>query len=56
MDSEHQIIGIIVVTHRLARGIIAKVDGQARWFPNLAAVFRAALALQDASGHERNRP
>ena len=48
MENDRRIIATIVVTHNLSKGIIAKVNGRARWFPDLAAVFRAALALQDA--------
>ena len=48
MEQDRPIIATIVVTHQLPRCVIAKVNGQAHWFPDLAAVFRAALALQDA--------
>jgi len=49
MNNQSPIVGTIVVTHRLPRGIIAQVDGQTRWFRSLEAVFRAALALLDAA-------
>jgi hypothetical protein len=49
MNTENPIVGTIVVTHRLPRGVIARVDGQTRWFRSLDAVFRAALALLDAA-------
>jgi hypothetical protein len=49
MNNESPIVGTIVVTHQLPRGIIAQVDGQTRWFRSLDAVFRAALALLDAA-------
>ena len=49
MTNRSPIVGTIVVTHRLPRGVIARVDGQARWFRNLEAVFRAALALLGAA-------
>jgi hypothetical protein len=49
MNTENPIVGIIVVTHRMPRGVIAQVDGQTRWFRSLDAVFRAALALLDAA-------
>jgi hypothetical protein len=49
MNNESPIVGTIVVTHRLPRGVIARVDGQTRWFRSLDAVFRAALALLDAA-------
>jgi len=49
MNNESPIVGTIVVTHRLPRGVIAQVDGQPRWFRSLDAVFRAALALLDAA-------
>ena len=61
MNNQSPIVGTIVVTHRLPRGIIARVDGQTRWFRSLDAVFRAALALLDAAAdttvpQERNGP
>jgi len=61
MNNESNIVGTIVVTHRLPRGIIAQVDGQTRWFRSLEAVFRAALALLDAAvettmSQERKEP
>ena len=49
MNNQSPIVGTIVVTHRLPRGVIARVDGQTRWFRGLDAVFRAALALLDAA-------
>lgn len=49
MTTESPIVGIIVVTHRLPRGVIAQVDDQTRWFRSLDAVFRAALALLDVT-------
>ena len=61
MNNQSPIVGTIVVTHRLPRGVIARVDGQTRWFPSLDAVFRTALALLDAEveatvPQERKRP
>jgi len=50
MTTDTPIVGTVVVTHQLARGVIARVDGQARWFPSLPAVFHAAVALLDAAG------
>jgi hypothetical protein len=50
MEDNRPITGTIVVMHKLPRGILARVNGQMQWFPDLAAVFRAALTLQ-ASGH-----
>lgn len=50
MTTDTHIVGTVVVTHQLARGVIARVDGQTRWFPSLPAVFRAAVALLDAAG------
>jgi len=47
MEDNRPIVGTIVVTHHLPQGTVARVNGQVQWFPNLAAVFRAALALQD---------
>ena len=47
MEDNRPITGTIVVTHYLARGILVRVNGQVRWFPDLAAVFRAALTLLD---------
>jgi hypothetical protein len=49
MNTESPIVGTIVVTHRLPRGVIAQIDGQTRWFRSLDAVFRAALAQLDAA-------
>jgi hypothetical protein len=49
MTTESPIVGTIVVAHRLPRGVIARVDGQTRWFRSLDAVFRAALALLDVA-------
>jgi len=49
MNNQSPIVGTIVVTHRLPRGVIVQVDGQTRWFRSLDAVFRAALALLDAA-------
>ena len=49
MTTDTPIVGTVVVTRQLARGIIAQVDGQTRWFRSLDAVFRAALALLDAA-------
>lgn len=61
MNNQSPIVGTIVVTHRLPRGVIARIDGQTRWFRSLDAVFRAALALLDAAvetpmTQERKRP
>ena len=53
MEQDRQIVATIVVTHQLPRCVIAKVNGQARWFPDLSAVFRHALALQDHHGRDR---
>jgi hypothetical protein len=47
MNNQSPIVSAIVVTHRLPRGVIARVDGQTRWFRSLDAVFRTALALLD---------
>ena len=47
MEDNRPITGTIVVMHKLPRGILARVNGQVRWFPDLAAVFRAALTLLD---------
>ncbi len=49
MNNESPIVGTIVVTHRLPRGVIARVNGQQHTFGSLEAVFRAALALLDAA-------
>ena len=49
MNNQSPIVSAIVVTHRLPRGVIARVDGQTRWFRSLDAVFRAALALLDTA-------
>ncbi|MBN1658005.1 MAG: hypothetical protein JXA93_06360 [Anaerolineae bacterium] len=63
MEQERQIVATIIVTHYLPRCVIAKVNGQAHQFPDLSAVFRQALALQDHNGQgvdkeraPRNRP
>jgi hypothetical protein len=50
MNTDTPIVGTVVVTRQLARGVIARVDGRVRWFPSLPAVFRAAVALLDAAG------
>ena len=47
MEDNRPITGTIVVMHKLPRGILAQVNGQMQWFPDLAAVFRAALTLLD---------
>ena len=63
MEEERPIIATVVVTHRLPKCVIAKINGQAHQFPDLNAVFRQALALQDGNGQSvdeerapRNRP
>jgi hypothetical protein len=53
MEKNRPIVATIVVTHQLPRGIIAKVNGQAQWFPNLAALFRTALTIQDGGVKDR---
>ena len=54
MEDNRPITGSIVVMHNLPRGILARVNGQVRWFPDLAAVFRAALTLLDRE-HQAGR-
>lgn len=56
MENERRIMATIVVTHQLPRCVIAKVNGQARWFPDLSAVFRQALVLQDNNGQDLDGP
>jgi hypothetical protein len=42
------IVGTVTVTHETPHGILAKVDGRTRLFPNRQALFRAAVELLDA--------
>ena len=50
MTTDPRTVSTVVVTYQLARGVIAWVDGQVRWFPSLPAVFHAAVALLDTAG------
>ena len=41
--SPSPIVGTIVVAQQTPRGILARVDGQTRVFPDLQSVFRIAV-------------
>ena len=42
------IVATITVTRQMPHGILARVDGQTRLYPNRASLFRAAVELLDA--------
>jgi len=49
------ITGRIVVTHQGPEGIVAKVNGKARLFPDREALFRAAVLLAEGEpDHDRD--
>ncbi len=41
------IVGTVTVTHQTPHGILAKVDGQTRLYPNRQTLFRATVELLD---------
>ena len=56
MIQRSPIVGTIEVVHRGPTGIIALVDGQRQFFPDLDAVFRTAIRLLDQQTQPQGRP
>ena len=57
MSHHSPIIATIVIPHPKpgAPGLLATVDGQPRFFPNLEAVFRVAVQLLGEQPGDRDR-
>ena len=56
MIQTNAIVGAIEVVHRGPAGILAPVDGQRQFFPDLDAVFRTAISLLDQQSQPQGRP
>jgi hypothetical protein len=57
MSDYPPIVATIVVPHSnpSSFGLLATVDGRPRFFPNLEAVFRAAIEILEERGDGRDR-
>jgi hypothetical protein len=56
MSDYPPIVATIVVPHPKpdSFGLLATIDGRPRFFPNLEAVFRAAVRLLEEQGDDRD--